>query len=89
MRNAFLDTAEDIKWLNETHLKGVILPTKWKEFKFAIIQGNEDSPHAVNLYLAESPNYNDDYYRVIFVNDPPVYCECREMNGKTDTPKHF
>ena len=82
MKNAFLDTADDIKWLNETHLRGVPLPTKWKEFQCAIMQGNEDSPFAVNLYLSATPKVSDSYYRVRFINDGLIYAEGQEYSEK-------
>ena len=85
MRSAFIETADDIEWLKTACLEGVVLPTKYLHFKFAILQGNEDSPHAVNLYIAESPNF-DDYYRIVFINDGLIYAECLEYNGKTDKP---
>lgn len=87
MRNAFLETADDLQWLRDTHLKGVTLPTHWQGFKSAVMQGNEDSPFAVNLYLQESPAITDDYFRVKFVRDGLVYCECAEYDAATDKPK--
>lgn len=87
MHQAFLNTAADVQWLKDTHLNGVTLPAKYKDFECAILQGNEDSPYAVNLYIAQEPHYQDNYYRVKFdCNDPMVYCECMEYNGKTDKP---
>jgi len=86
MRPAFIETVNDIQWMKDTCLKGVVLPTKYKDFKFAILQGNEDSPDAVDLYIAESPNFNDDYYRIVFVNDGLIYAECLEYNGETNKP---
>lgn len=86
MRSAFIETADDIEWLKTTCLKGAVLPTKYLHFKFAIIQGNEDSPDAVSLYLSDSPNYDDDYYRIVFINDGLIYAECLEYNGKTNKP---
>lgn len=89
MSHNIIDTSDDIQWLKETHLKGVILPTKWVDFKFAILQGNEDSPYALNLYVSQNPDIDDDYLRVVFTNEPPVYCEYCEYSGKTDKPKRF
>lgn len=90
MRNAFIETADDIEWLKTTHLKGVPLPTKWESFASAIMQGNEDSPYAVKLYLSETPNFDDNYLFVKFVNDRMTYCEYVEYDGKTDQPiKHY
>ncbi len=86
MRVAFMNEPDDVQWLKETHLKGVPLPFKYERFHAFVLQGNEDAPHAVNLYASIDPNHDDDYYRVRFVNDPPVYAECMEYDGKTDKP---
>ena len=86
MRFTIIEDSDDIQWMKDTCLKGVVLPTKYKDFKFAIMQGNEDSPDAVNLYVSESPNHDDDYYRIVFINDGLIYAECLEYNGKTDKP---
>lgn len=85
-RSAFIETAEDVQWLKDTTLKGVPLPANYAEFKSAILQGNEDAPHAVNLYKAEKPNHDDDFYRVRFDDDGFTYCTCAEYNGKTGVP---
>jgi len=87
MRTAFLDSLDDCNWLRETALRGVELPEAYRDFKFAVLQGNEDAPHAVNLYRTETPNASDDYLRVRFVQEPPVYCEYIEHDGRTDQPK--
>lgn len=90
MRQAFLNTADDIQWLKDTHLKGVTLPTTYREFQCAILQGNEDTPYAVNLYTSQDPDYDDDYYRILFdCDDPMIYCECMEYDGKTDKPLSY
>ena len=86
MRNAFIESDDDIQWLRETHLRGVPLPSKYANFKFAVLQGNEDAPHAVNLYITDNPKHDDDYFRVKFDVDSPLYCEGAEYNGKTDMP---
>lgn len=87
MASAFIDTGEDLDWLRATHLRGVQLPTRYANFRFAVLQGNEDAPHAVNLYTAHAPDFNDDYLRVTFNHAPPIYCEYREYDGATDKPK--
>ena len=80
MRVGFMDTPEDCQWLRETALAGVPLPVPYDGFKSFVLQGNEDSPHAVNLYVSESPNYQDNYFRVEF--EP----HGREFDGETDKP---
>lgn len=86
MKTGFLDTAEDVQWLKETHLKGVTLPTNWAGFQSYILQGNEDAPHAVNLYTTVAPVVTDDYYRVRFVNDSGAYAEACQYDGRSDRP---
>lgn len=86
MHNAFLDTQADTQWLKETHLKGIPLPSKYANFQCAVLQGNEDAPCAVNLYIAQSPDITDNYFRIVFENDPPVYAIGAEFNGATDKP---
>lgn len=85
--HSLLETPEDLVWLRETHLRGVPLPGKYQHFAFAVLQGNEDAPYAVNLYVSANPEVWDDYLRVRFVQEPPVYCEYIEMSGVTDAPK--
>lgn len=82
----FMNASDDVQWLLETHLKGVTLPTIVKGFRSFVLQGNEDAPHAVNLYQSIDPNHDDDYYRVRFVNDSGAYAESCNYNGKTDKP---
>jgi hypothetical protein len=87
MKTTFLDTPEDTQWLRDTHLRGVPLPTKYMGFRCAILQGNEDAPHSINLYMTQAPNYQDDYLHVTFDHAAPVYCECIEFDGRTVQPK--
>lgn len=87
MRSAFLESPEDIQWLKDTHLRGVPLPSAYHNFSFAILQGNEDAPHAVNLYADAEPRFDADFLRVTFDHNAPTYCEYCEYDGKTDKPK--
>ena len=87
MKTEFLNDPDDVLWIKSTALRGVILPTEWAGFSSFILQGNEDAPYAVNLYASQSPNFDDDYYRVLFDCAPPVYCQACEYDGKTDRPK--
>lgn len=86
MRVGFMSEAADVEWLKDTHLKGVPLPAQWAGFQSFVLQGNEDAPHAVNLYNHPAPNISDDYYRVRFINDNGAYAECAAYCGKTDKP---
>lgn len=88
MKTGFLNDPADVSWLNETHLRGVTLPSKWAGFASFVLQGNEDSPNAVNLYLSADPLYSDDYYRVVFECDPPVYCTGAEYAGDANAIKN-
>lgn len=60
----YIDTPEDVLWLKQTHLRGVILPEKWHDFKCAILHGNESGPDAVDLYLAQAPDVQDAYLKI-------------------------
>lgn len=86
MKTGFMNSTDDVKWLEQGALKGVQLPFKYERFQSFILQGNEDAPHAVNLYASIDPNHDDDYFRVRFVNDSGAYAEACEYNGKTDKP---
>ena len=52
----FLDSPEDCLWLRETHLRGSNPPP----FLSFTIDGNEDCPSCVNLYLSNDPYWNDE-----------------------------
>lgn len=82
----FCNSPDDVQWLRETHLKGVPLPFAFDRFASFVLQGNDDAPHAVNLYASIDPNHDDNYFRVRFVNDSGAYAEACEYNGKTDKP---
>lgn len=86
MRVGFMCEADDIQWLKDKHLAGVPLPSKWQGFQSFVLQGHEDMPRAVNLYLSDTPCFDDDYFRIVFKYDM-VYCEGQEYNGATDQPK--
>lgn len=42
----FLETAEDLEWLRDVHLKGCIMPP----FEIATFEGNADWPIRITLY---------------------------------------
>lgn len=81
MRYNFCNSPDDIEWLNSTHLKGVTLPTIFKGFQSFVIIGNEDAPEEVRLYLDVDPKYTDTYYRVQFIRDGLIYCQCETLKG--------
>ena len=56
-RESFLDTPSDMKWLRETHLKKRV--PRVKQYKSAVIIGNEDFPREIRLYRKVSPRYTD------------------------------
>ena len=86
MHSGFMDTSSDVQWLKDTALKGVPLPVHYAQFQSFVLQGNGDAPYAVNLYVSDTPGFEDSYYRIRFENDSGAYAECCEYNGKTDTP---
>lgn len=81
MRVGFMNDPDDCAWLRETALRGVPLPEKYTGFRSFVLQGNEDAPYAVNLYTAKDPNHTDDFFRVCFGVDAPLYCEAQEIKG--------
>lgn len=86
MKTGFMNTADDLQWLKETHLKGVPLPSAYQGFASYVLQGNEDAPHAVNLYVSADPLYRDNFYRVRFVNESGAHAEACEYDGATNQP---
>lgn len=90
-RPSFLVSQHDLRWLRDTHLKSVILPTEYRNFQFAVLQGELNEPYAVNLYKEASPEWQSDYVRVYFIREDnqPVQSVCHEFDGKTDKPKNM
>lgn len=70
----FCNTTDDVRWLKDTALNGVTLPTEFQDFKSFVISGNEDAPDIVELFLSDDPNIEDKHIRVTFPNDGLVYC---------------
>lgn len=83
----FHDSPDACDWLRNGPLKGVILPAAYQNFQSFILQGTTYDPYAVNLYVSKDPLFKDDFYRVRFVNDPPIYCICKEYDGELNLPK--
>jgi len=54
-RRTFVDEPDDIAWLLDTHLPGLLDDG----YKSAIIYGNEDSPDYIELYWARDPTIAD------------------------------
>jgi len=54
-RTTFCDDPEDVRWLRETHLRGLDAP----EFQSFVMTGNEDAPEKVVLYAQPDPNIFD------------------------------
>ncbi len=78
-----IETAEDIRWLMETHLRGVVIPSSYRDFQFAVLIGNEDAPSALHLYKSSEPRFDDNYICVTFDHEPPIYCTYNEIDGVT------
>ena len=88
MRVGFCNKPEDCQWLRDTHLKGRDLPAPYDGFQSFVLQGPEDNPYAINLYVSNDPLYRDHYYRVHFpyvrgLFTPIMACE---YDGATGTP---
>lgn len=88
MKAGFMNEPDDCQWLRDTALRGVTLPSAYTGFQAFVLQGNEDAPHAVNLYRAQNPDHDDNYFRVVFQPDEPmpVYCIGCEYHGCLDRP---
>lgn len=83
-RQTLLNEPEDIQWLLDTHLKGVPLPTPWKDFKSFIIYGNEDAPGLLELYMNTDPDVEDSFYSInLMQDDPSIYCTGAVFSGRT------
>lgn len=83
MMTQFCNLPEDVQWLKETHLKGVILPTDWKDFKSFFID-DETSPQEIQLYMHEDPSVTDPYIGVGFKEEAPIYCTYQIYEGNND-----
>lgn len=86
MRTGFLYKEDDCKWLKETHLVGIDLQG-WYDFRSFVLQGNEDSPFAVNLYAAVTPHFEDDYLRIVFNCPVSGQYTVFRYDGRTDMPR--
>jgi hypothetical protein len=82
MHNQWLDSAEDIQWLKDTCLKGVELPADYQGFQAAVLEGNEDCPYAVNLYMSKAATISDDFCRVRFADHATVVTRCSGETGE-------
>lgn len=51
----FINTEDDMSWLYETHLG----PQIKRCFKSAVMHGNEDAPHKIELYESANPLITD------------------------------
>ena len=50
----FINTADDMRWLREAHL-----PQLSKQYRSAVLVGNEDSPDEIYVYRKHDPSIND------------------------------
>lgn len=55
MAPRFYTGSEDCEWLRETALRGYNAP----KFKSFVLEGNEDCPLKIELYMKASPHYLD------------------------------
>ena len=70
-KELFLQGAEDMKWLLETHLKGrTDTPLT---FGSSIIVGNEDCPSTITLFLVENPSIADKPLAVYEIDEDMNY----------------
>lgn len=64
MTQTFLNTQEDMAWLIEVHLAN---RPEFKQFKSAILYGNEDSPEKVELFFDSDPLITDPVHTITFI----------------------
>jgi hypothetical protein len=57
MNYTFINSDDDIDWLQQTHLRAFKFP--WHP-ESAVIYGNEDFPTMIELYRDKEPNFDDD-----------------------------
>lgn len=81
-----LDKPEDIQWLKDTFLKGVILPKEYQGFKCVILIGNEDAPEQLHIYKSKAPTIYDKYLDMKFEYDT-IYCTYKEMTPTANGQK--
>lgn len=81
-----LNKPEDIQWLKDTCLKGVILPTEYHDFKCAFLIGNEDCPTRLHIYNSHTPLLAEPYLDMKFEYDI-IYCTYKEMTPTEDGQK--
>jgi hypothetical protein len=55
----FYGDLSDCEWLRDTHLKHVVSALSVPEFHSFTLQGNEDCPQIIRLYLQREPEYTD------------------------------
>ena len=61
-RQTWLNTPEDMKWLQETHL-----PKLARRYGSALLFGNEDLPARIWVYESDEPTIDD--HPLIFILD--------------------
>jgi hypothetical protein len=54
VRKSFLNSADDMKWLRDVHLRGLN-----QKFKSAVVTGNEDCPERVEVFERRDPHVGD------------------------------
>lgn len=74
MKEQFLNSKEDCKWLRETHLKDKNLNNELPfEIKSFVIYGNEDCPDRILIYPTINPTVTDLRYKVAHLMDNGKY----------------
>ncbi len=71
LRQTFLDTEVDMKWLFDTHLKPanrIDMPTGYV-FASALLYGNEDCPQLIDLWVSREPLVTDTALRATLGED--------------------
>lgn len=71
MNRTMIDTPEDVQWLRETHLKNYHGPAV--NFASAVLEGNEDCPQAIELYVCALPFVTDGCMRLVYESVSDTY----------------
>ena len=71
MKRQLYDTPEDCRWLEDTHLRqynGSVLG-----FASFILEGNEDCPEGIELFVSEEPRVTDGFVRLDYNSETDTY----------------
>lgn len=78
----FLETKKDMRWLAEAHLRAA------KKYNFALLEGNEDCPTKISLYIKNHVQcvptvyeYDGEHYRLVSLGERKRFSKLRSHVG--------